>query len=106
MGTNNYEGEFTVVDLPVARETVSEEAERLVGGDRLRFYGPPIENFRRIAKLWSAYLDFTVNEQDVCAMMILLKQARLRSGGEYHRDSVVDTVGYARLQEILDDSTR
>lgn len=82
-------------------ETVCEEAERLVGGERMRHYGPPHENFKRIADLWTAYLGAPINEQDVCALMILLKQARMRTGGAYHRDTAVDTVGYARLQEIL-----
>jgi len=81
------------------------EAHGLVRGERLRYYGPPTENFKRIAALWTAYLGPSLvdalNEQDVCAMMIFLKQARIRTGGGYHRDSVVDTAGYAALQEIL-----
>lgn len=83
--------------------TIMEEAEGLVAGERLKYYGPPHKNFRRIARLWTAYLDCEVSEQDVCAMMILLKQARMRTGGAYHRDSAVDTCGYARLQEILEE---
>lgn len=83
------------------------EAHGLVRGDRLKHYGPPTENFQRIADMWTAYLGpdlvkpFTT--QDVCALMILLKQARIRTGGSYHRDSAVDTAGYAALQEVLHD---
>ena len=85
------------------RETILAEAERLVGGDRLKFYGPPKVNFKRIAQMWSAYLDVPVSELDVCCMMIALKVARIRTGGSYHRDSAVDAAGYARLLELLAD---
>jgi hypothetical protein len=83
------------------------EAHGLVRGDRLKHYGPPTENFKRIARLWTAYLgleDNAITVQDVAAMMILLKQARIKTGGAYHRDSAVDTAGYAALQEILNDA--
>lgn len=69
----------------------------------MQHYGPPIKNFERIAKGWSAYLgdrlstELTVN--DVCALMVILKQMRMAEG--YHRDSATDTAGYAALQEIL-----
>jgi hypothetical protein len=84
-------------------ETILQEAERIVGGDRLRHYGPPHINFNRIAEMWSSYLAVPISELDVCAMMICLKVARIRTGGSYHRDSAVDAAGYARLMEILAD---
>lgn len=94
-------------EVEKSEESVCEEAQRLVRGDRQEHYGDPTDNFRRIAELWTAYLGRDLSKpidvQDVCAMMILLKQARMRTGGCYHRDSAVDTCGYALLQEILDD---
>lgn len=86
------------------RVDVLVEAHGIIRGPRLQDYGPPTKNFKRIADLWSAYLgdalDRPISEHDVCAMMILLKQARMADGG-YHRDSAIDTAGYAALQEIL-----
>lgn len=79
------------------------EARGLVRGDRLKHYGPPTKNFERIAGMWSAYLDHPISPDDVCCMMIALKIARIRTGGSYHRDSAVDTAGYAALLEILND---
>lgn len=79
------------------------EAYNLIRGERLQHYGPPTENFQRIARGWTAYLgsrlgkELTVN--DVCAMMVILKQMRMAEG--YHRDSATDSAGYAALQEIL-----
>jgi hypothetical protein len=80
------------------------EAHDLIHGERLRFYGPPATNFERIAGMWSAYLGIDVTANDVCCMMILLKAARIRSGGAYHRDSAVDVAGYAALLEALNES--
>lgn len=52
------------------------------------------DTFPAIAKLWSAYLSKPVSESDVCALMILLKAARL-SVGYSSADSLVDIAGYA-----------
>lgn len=60
------------------------------------------DTFPAIAKLWSAYLSKPVSESDVCALMILLKAARL-SAGYSSADSLVDIAGYAACAaEYLD----
>lgn len=60
------------------------------------------DTFPTIAKLWSAYLSKPVSESDVCALMILLKAARL-SAGYSSADSLVDIAGYAACAaEYLD----
>lgn len=52
------------------------------------------DTFPTIAKLWSAYLSKPISESDVCALMILLKAARL-SAGYSSADSLVDIAGHA-----------
>lgn len=89
---------------PLLKETIFEEAQRIVYGDREKVYGDPGKNIRAIAALWNVYLrekypeDIQVrpliNENDVCAMMRLLKEARLMNTPS-HRDSLVDICGYA-----------
>lgn len=60
------------------------------------------DTFPTIAKLWSAYLSKPISESDVCALMILLKAARL-SVGYSSADSLVDIAGYAACAaEYLD----
>jgi hypothetical protein len=92
------------------KESIFEEAQRIVYGDREKVYGDPGKNIRAIAALWNVYIqekyplanyDFqrgasgiNLNEQDVCAMMRLLKEARLMNTPS-HRDSLVDICGYA-----------
>lgn len=101
---------------------VTTEAHNLIYGERAKTYGPPHTNFAVIAALWDAYLKPTVNailtangidpeeglpipvtvdENDVCNMMTLLKMAREASGQGYHRDSTVDAIGYQAIKEAL-----
>lgn len=83
----------------LSTETVLQEAERLINGDRQDTYGGASESFGRIASLWSAYLGHEVSALDVTNLMILLKVSRTK--GSYHRDSYVDIGGYAGLGERL-----
>ena len=71
--------------LTKASERVSERSEK---------YGKPESNLNRIASLWGAYLDENIGAEDVAAMMILLKVARL-TGGYDQPDTWVDIAGYA-----------
>jgi hypothetical protein len=80
-------------------ETVLQEAERLINGDRQQTYGSASESFDRIAKLWGSYLGSEVTGLDVANLMILLKVSRTK--GTFHRDSYVDIGGYAGLGEQL-----
>lgn len=78
---------------------ILEEASSLINGDRQADYGPVIDNFERIADLFTAYLKVEpLTAFDVANLMILVKVARL-AHSKYHRDSYVDIAGYAALGE-------
>lgn len=62
--------------------------------DRENTYGPPEDNFKLIADLWSTYTGVKISPRDVAVMMILLKTARVRTGIN-HSDNFVDMAGYA-----------
>lgn len=73
-------------------ESILEEAQRLVNGDRKDTYdGTDVT----IVSLWSAYLGVELTVLDYAAMMVLLKVARTK--GKLHRDSWVDIAGYAEV---------
>lgn len=72
------------------------EAHTLINGERQKQYGPPQACFRKIARLWSTYLEKDITSADVANLMILLKIAR-QSQGTGSRDSYVDIAGYAGL---------
>jgi hypothetical protein len=106
---------------PERPDTIFEEAQRIVYGDREKVYGDPGKNIRAIAALWNVYIqekyplanyDFQrgastlyLNEQDVCAIMRLLKEARLMNTPA-HRDSLVDICGYAGVAARIDEYAR
>lgn len=74
-------------------ESVLQEAERIVNGDRRDDYGGVRESFDRIAALWSPVLGIEVTAEQVAVCMIELKIARALNG--WQRDSLVDIAGYA-----------
>jgi hypothetical protein len=85
------------------------EADRLINGQRQETYGPPHENFARIARLWDAYIKNlggrNIRPKDVAMMMVLLKMARLIVTSvpvRDQRDSVVDMAGYVGLLELIE----
>lgn len=80
-------------------ETILEEAERIVSGDRGPQYGHPAQNFTDTAKLWSAYLGYSFNPEDVAVMMILLKIAREKNRPK--RDNRVDIAGYTKTLDMV-----
>lgn len=77
------------------RATILREAENLINGDRAKAYGPPEQNFKRIAVGWSVILNADVDAEQVALCMAWLKIARLCEGP--HRDSYVDGAAYMAL---------
>ncbi|AUV62010.1 phosphofructokinase [Mycobacterium phage SWU2] len=75
-------------------QSILEEAQTLIHGQRNKDYGHPRENFGYTAELFSAYLGIKVTMLDVAQLMMLLKMARQKGTG-YHRDSTTDIAGYA-----------
>jgi hypothetical protein len=100
-----------VLPTPKTNESVLLEADRLVDGARQKDYGHPLDNYERVADLWKAYLrgvesaradvpvPMDITADDVAQMMILLKIGRLMAG--YHRDSLVDIGGYAKVHDMI-----
>lgn len=77
------------------RGEILREAETLINGARAQAYGPPEENFARIAAGWSVIFNAPVSPEQVARAMAWLKIARLNEGP--HRDSYVDGAAYMAL---------
>lgn len=82
------------------RSEILAEADRLINGDRQAAYGPPAENFARIAAGWSVILGREISPAQVALCMAWLKIARLSNGP--HADSYVDGAAYIALAAELD----
>lgn len=84
-------------------ETILQEAERLINGDRAHTYGDASESFWDIADRWSQEIKEKLKEPltafDVAHLMMQMKLSRAKRG--FHRDSYVDIAGYAGLTEKL-----
>lgn len=78
---------------PEPKESVCQEAHRIINGQRRTDYGGPKESFERIAALWSPVLGVEVKPEQVAICMIQLKVARAVNG--WQRDSLTDICGYA-----------
>ena len=95
------------IDVDEEDETaddILEEALSITRGSRSASYGPPDQDFRRTAGMWSALFGAKLKEgvtfepRDVALAMILLKTSR-----EMHqrkRDNWVDIAGYARCGSL------
>lgn len=87
----------------MTREEILEQAHKCVCGNRDEQYGSPEDSFRMIADLWVPCLKekcvsrgaiVDIEPEDVAAMMVLFKMARVATGS-YSADSWVDAAGYA-----------
>jgi len=82
------------------QESILEEAQRLVHGDRGEDYGHPIEDFTRTGKLWGAILDIEVSPREVALCMAALKISR--EVNKPKRDNRVDAAGYFETLDMVD----
>lgn len=79
-----------------AREVLDEAA--LTMSQRGEVYGTAYLNHRRIADLWTAYLDTPITPDQVAICMVLTKISRLtETVGHRNRDSYVDIAAYTAI---------
>lgn len=92
-------------DFPRPNETILEEAQRLVHGDRGEAYGHPIFDMTRTADMLTALfrdklrIGVQLEAEDVAQAMICVKQSRERNKPK--RDNNTDTAGYAETKQMI-----
>lgn len=82
----------------VIAEDILEEAIRITRGDRQASYGPPDQDFRRTAAMWSALKGVDFEPREVALFMVALKLSR--ETYQRKRDNWVDIAGYARCGSL------
>ena len=91
--TNNHE--------QAMKETILQEADRLVDGDRQWAYDHPYDNCVRIGKMWGLILDIDpIPPEKVALMMCGLKI--VREMHRHKRDNLVDLAGYAKVADMVE----
>jgi hypothetical protein len=78
------------------RGEILDEAKRLTHTDRQKNYGSPYVNHKRIADLWSVYLETEITPSQVALCLCLVKIARLIETPD-HEDSFIDLAAYAAI---------
>lgn len=73
-------------------ETILEQAQRIIYGERNKDYGHPIINHLRTAAFWCIWKGTYFTPIDVCMMNIFQKQSR--SMNKLTFDNLVDIAGY------------
>ncbi len=100
------------VDLPVptgkvtitATESPCTRGSRLVNGPRQKKYGHPLDNWDRIALMWSIILNHPVTRNEAIDMMIALKLCR--NVNVFDPDNRDDSAGYAEVGFIADEEEK
>lgn len=88
--------------VKISSDSVLQEAQRIIHGDRRQQYGHPKLNFARIAKLWAATLEIdSVTPEQVALCLMQLKVARLINNVD--RDGMVDVAGYVGCLAMIVD---
>lgn len=87
------------------RGKILDEAKRLTSTDRQQTYGDPYINHKRIADLWSAYLETEISPSQVALCLCLVKIARLIETPD-HLDSFIDLAAYAAISGEISDASK
>ena len=95
-------------DQPVAvenvaqreKETILQEAQRLVHGNRGADYGHPIDDYTRTGRMWGAILGIgDIDPRICCLMMAVMKVSR--ECNKHKRDNLTDLAGYAECASMV-----
>jgi hypothetical protein len=86
------------------------EAHRLVNQDRGEQYGPPHEDYAKVAEIFSAMTGVNLTVKEAVMFPLAMKLARIRtntfSGHDgWHEDSVVDACGYLACLSMVHAAT-
>ena len=89
--------QFELNDQP-EKETLLQEAQRLVHGPRAAAYGNPLKSFTKVAKYWSVLFGVEIQPEQVPMAMALLKMVREMTVPK--RDNRTDICGYMETLEL------
>jgi hypothetical protein len=89
----------------VSEETILQEAQRIVHGDRGEAYGHPYDDYLATVTMWRAMIlhrygvDVPLTPEFGCLMMVALKVSR--ECNKHKRDNLVDGCGYFECADMV-----
>ena len=88
-----------------SNQSILQEAEEIVNGNRQSDYGDAAYNFHRIANIVnSMYPQLGINAQQCCSVLMSVKL--IREGFRHKRDNLVDLCGYAHIMNEIVESDK
>lgn len=82
-------------------ESILEEAQRIVHGERQTDYADPVINFKRISDIASAVRGKDLDMLDCVTVLVATKLARQQN--KHKRDNLVDLAGYAYIWHAIEE---
>lgn len=73
------------------------DAYELITGDRHRDYDHPEQDYTKVAEIFQALTGICLTVEEALCFPLAMKLARMRTAreqGRWHKDSVVDAIGY------------
>jgi hypothetical protein len=91
---------ITFEPMTPRHETILEEAQRLVHGDRGADYGHPMDDYTRTGRIWGALLGIgDIDPRIACLMMAGVKMSR--EVNRHKRDNLTDLAGYGECANMI-----
>lgn len=81
-------------------ETILQEAQRLVHGNRGADYGHPIDDYTRTGRMWGAILGIPDIDPRICCLMMAAMKIS-RETNKHKRDNLTDLSGYAECASMV-----
>jgi len=85
---------------PPPAETILQEAQRLVHGNRGSDYGHPIDDYTRTGRMWGAILGIPDIDPRICCLMMAAMKVS-REVNKHKRDNLTDLAGYAECADMV-----
>jgi hypothetical protein len=89
-----------------SKESVCQQADKLVGGERQWAYDHPFDNCTRIGIIWGVVLN---EGKPIAPEKVALCLAGIKIAREVHRhaeDNLVDLAGYSQVCQMVHDKAR
>lgn len=97
-----YWADFALRHGIIKEESILQEADRILNGERGADYPDPVENFKHIAAVASAILKKDLTDEECCVVMLAVKLAR--ENYKHKRDNIVDGVAYMEILSRIKES--